>query len=164
MERRGVWLQKWGWWAGFGVGTALLVWKRDNPFCWGFMLLVLFEWLKQNLDQRQREKAWAAAGLALPMLDVFGKYGRIMGTDSELVDTRHIPRQHSYADGWGYGEFEQLCRTRSGQWFRLSFHTSHGKPHDLRVERLTGDEVQTWLVRCQDIEKYSKYFGKPDVL
>lgn len=160
-----VWVGLWG--LGLCVGMGMVVNDRHDPMGWFLMLLggmVTADVPLGIFRQKRMEKAWAATALALPMLDVFGEDGRLVGTNCELVDTRHIPTRIRSEYDLTYERFEQLCRTRSGQWFKLSFHTSWGKPWGLRTVRMTESEARRWFVDGQDIEKYSKYFGEPDVL
>lgn len=105
------------------------------------------------LESRQRK-----VDAALSLLDGIYKGKRFVGSTSVAIATKR-----SRTPDPGLYQFEQLCKTATGQWFVFSF-TVHDGPRsarDFEVTPSNDDEARYWL--SQDLQAYKRHFGEPEV-
>lgn len=112
-------------------------------------------WLFKDLEYRRNIKAIESA---LPLLD--GIYGgrHYVGKNAEVVKSKRIDNPRVA----GPLTIEQLCKTKSGQWFRFRFstRTMSGVPYDFDVAPCEEVEAKCWLEKWPDV--YRKIFGDPE--
>ncbi|TCJ15190.1 hypothetical protein EZJ19_07730 [Parasulfuritortus cantonensis] len=129
---------------GFGVAVGFLI--------TAFAIIRLY-------DLRSSARNLQAINAALPMLDCVVGGRRFVGTESVAIATRRVDK----LDRPGPLILEQLCRTRVGQWFKLSFQTDNGTgyPFGLAVQPISENEAKNWLEQDPDI--YRRFFGEPEI-
>lgn len=113
-------------------------------------------WLVHQLE---KDRNLMAIESALPLLN--GIYaGRLyVGKNAEVVESRRLddPRVA------GPIIIEQLCKTKSGQWFRFRFSTKSfsGIPFNFDVAPCDEMDARLWLEKYPDV--YRKIFGNPEI-
>lgn len=126
---------------------------------WYFVGLALFflvawGWFITRLHLRSSR----AIDKALPQLDLIYGGMRYVGKESEVVATRTLTESKSEIV-----HLEQLCRTKSGTWFKFRFSLALGDTRTREHEVLpcSEDEAKVWLER--EPEQYRRFFGEPEL-
>jgi hypothetical protein len=145
-QKRNIWI------VGLVIAMVFFIIGWVTP---GTALLLLsgYWFLEQSLTLRNGR----AIDKALSQLDVIYGGMRYLGAESEAITTRRLDNR--YRPGPLY--LEQLCRSKSGAWYKFRFIVVHGTgvPVDFEVQPCSEAEAALWLER--EPEQYRRFFGEP---